>query len=73
MPVDMARWVPFHDLVAGVATVILLAGVLMLVVLGIAVPTFLSTAFGLAMGWVFRGGWQLQNELRHRNRSNDGK
>lgn len=72
MPGVMARWVPFHDLVAAVATLGLLAGVLMLTVLGIAVPNFLSAAFGIAMGWVFRGGWQLQNELRHRNRSNNG-
>jgi len=69
----MARWVPFHDLVAGVATLGLLAGVLLLTVLGIAVPSFLSAAFGIAIGWVFRGGVQLQNELRHRNRSNNGK
>jgi len=68
----MARWVPFHDLVAGVVTIGLLAGVLLLIVQGIAVPSFLSAAFGIAIGWVFRGGVQLQNELRHRKESNDG-
>lgn len=68
----MTRWVPFHDLVAGIATLGLLAGVLVLVVLEIAVPSFLSAAFGIAIGWVFRGGVQLSNELRHRNRSNNG-
>jgi len=69
----MARWVPFHDLVAGIATLCLLVGVLVLVVLEIAVPSFLSAAFGIAIGWVFRGGVQLQNELRHRNKESNGK
>jgi len=68
----MTRWVPFHDLVAAIATLGLLAGVLVLIVLGIAVPSFLSAAFGVAMGWVFRGGVQLQNELRHQNKESNG-
>jgi len=68
----MARWVPFHDLVAGVATVILLAGILVLTALSIPIPQFLSHAFTVAIVWTFRGGVQLQNELRHRNRSNNG-
>lgn len=71
MPGVMARWVPFHDLVAGIATLILLAGVLVLVILQITVPGFVSAAFGVAMGWAFRGGVQAANELRHRNRSNN--
>jgi len=73
MPVDMARWVPFHDLVAGVATLGLLVGIVLLTALGQAVPAQISTGFTLALGWTFRGGWQLQNELRHRNRSNNGE
>ena len=67
-PGDMTRWAPFHDLIAGVVTIGLLAGVVVFTLAGIAVPGFYSTAFGLSMGWVFRGGVQLQNELRHRNR-----
>lgn len=69
----MARWVPFHDLVAGAATLGLLAAIVLLTALGQAVPAQISTGFTLALGWTFRGGYQLQNELRHRNRSNDGK
>jgi len=68
----MTRWVPFHDLVAGIATLGLLAGILLLSVLNQPIPQLFSTGFTLALGWTFRGGWQLQNELRHRNRSNNG-
>ena len=64
----MTRWVPFHDLIAGIVTIGLLAGVVVFTLAGIAVPAFYSTAFGLAMGWVFRGGVQLGNELSHRNK-----
>ena len=72
-PGGMTRWVPFHDLVAGVATLALLAAIVLLTALEAAIPTQISTGFTLALGWTFRGGYQLQNELRHRNRSNDGK
>jgi hypothetical protein len=72
MPDVMTRWVPFKDLVAGVATIGLLAGVIVLVVLGVDVPAYLSAAFTVAMGWVFRGGAQLQNELSHRNKESNG-
>jgi len=72
MPDVMTRWVPFHDLVAGLATLGLLAGVLLLSALNQPIPQYVSTGFTLALGWTFRGGWQLQNELRHRNRSNNG-
>jgi len=69
----MAHWVPFHDLVAGVATLGLLVGILLLAVLNQPVPQYLSTGFTLSLGWTFRGGYQLQNELRHRSKENNGK
>lgn len=72
MPGDMTRWVPFHDLVAGVATLGLLAGILVLAIMQIPIPGFLSGVFGLAMGWAFRGGVQAANELRHRKETNNG-
>lgn len=68
----MTRWVPFHDLVAGIATIILLAGILLLLGLQQPIPQFLSHALIGALTWTFRGGVQLSNELRHRNRSNNG-
>jgi hypothetical protein len=69
----MTRWVPFHDLIAGLATLGLLAAIVLLTALEQAVPAQLSTGFTLSLGWVFRGGYQLQNELRHRKGSKDGK
>jgi len=69
----MTRWVPFHDLIAGLATLGLLAAIVLLTALEQAIPTQISTGFTLALGWTFRGGYQLQNELRHRNRSNNGE
>ena len=69
----MTRWVPFHDLVAGVATLALLAAIVLLTTLKIEVPGQISSGFTLALGWVFRGGYQLQNELRHRKGNKDGK
>lgn len=68
----MTRWVPFHDLVAGVVTLVLLVGILLHSILGQAIPEVLSTAFTVAITWTFRGAIQLQNELRHRNEVKNG-
>lgn len=63
------RGIPFHDLVAGLAALMLVAGILALVFVGRPVPDFLSHAFTMALAWAARGGVQAANDLRHRNRS----
>jgi hypothetical protein len=63
--------IPLKDYIAAVVTVGLLVGIILLAVLGQECPDILQSGFTLALGWIFRGGAQLQNELRHQNRSND--
>jgi len=46
----------FHDMLAALVTLILLAGILALVFTGQAIPEALWVAFSAAMGYVFRGG-----------------
>lgn len=65
----MIRRVPFHDAVAGIVTVGLLVGILLLLALSVSIPQYVSGAFTLAMGYTFRGAVQVANELRHRDRS----
>lgn len=60
--------VPIHDVVAGIIAIGLLVGILVLAVSGQDCPEYLRTVFAIAMTWTFRGGVQLSNELRHRNR-----
>lgn len=66
--------VKLHDLLGGVVALALVAGVVLLAILGRECPEQLWSGFMLAMGWLFRSGVQLQNDLRHRGRkgNNDG-
>lgn len=52
------RW---HDLVAGVLAVGLLAGIVALAALGRDRPPEMTTAFAVAVGWVFGSGVQRAN------------
>jgi len=65
------KLIPLHDLIAGLVTVGLLVGIILLAVLGQECPDILQSGFTLALGWIFRSGVQLQNELRHQKRSDD--
>ena len=47
--------VPYDDLLAGIVSIGLLVGILVLAVLGQAIPEFLTGSFGIAIGYVFRG------------------
>lgn len=67
----MAEYLRGHDVIAGVMCLGLLVGILALAVLGRECPAHLENGFLLALGWVFRSGVQLQNELRHRERKGD--
>lgn len=46
----------WHDLIAGIVTLVLTIGVLSLVLLEKRVPEFLVGAMGTAMGYTFRSG-----------------
>lgn len=59
--------VTFHDVIAGLFAVGLLVALVLLTVLNRAIPDFLTGAFGVAVGYVFRGGVQVANDMRHRN------
>lgn len=61
------QYVAFHDLVAGLAALVLLFAVITLAIIGREIPPLLEGGFGVAIGYVFRGGVQMTNELRHRN------
>lgn len=63
--------VKLHDILGGLVALALVAGVVLLAILGRECPEQLWSGFMLAMGWLFRSGVQLQNDLRHRGRSND--
>jgi hypothetical protein len=63
------KLIPFYDLVAGLASLMLIAAVITLAILGRGCPEELRSAVTLALGWIFRSGVQLQNELRHQERS----
>lgn len=68
------KYLPLHDLLGGLAALGLTVGVILLAALGRECPEQLWSGFLLAMGWLFRSGVQLQNELRHRGGKvdNDG-
>jgi hypothetical protein len=63
--------IPLKDYIAGLVTVVLLVGIILLAVLGQQCPDILQTGFTLALGWIFRSGAQFANELQHQKGSND--
>ena len=65
------QYVAFHDLLAGLAALVLLTAVIALAVIGREIPPLLEGGFGVAIGYVFRGGVQVTNELRHRKPTPD--
>jgi len=64
--------VKLHDVVAGLVALGMLGGIILLAVLQLQCPDELRNGFMLALGWLFRSGVQLQNDLRHRGRTDHG-
>lgn len=60
------------DIVGGLVALALVVGVILLAVLGQECPGELRSGFMLALGWLFRSGVQVQNDLRHRGRGANG-
>ena len=61
--------VPLHDKFAGVAVILLLVGVLVLAGLGRPTPDYITHAFTVAIGYLFRGGVAAANDYYHRRRA----
>ena len=51
----------YQDLLSGLVTVILLVAIVSLAAFERSVPEFLTGAFGLAMGYTFRGSVKVAN------------